>query len=79
MVDFMDDIIAMLEDICPTVDIEHSDSLVDDGVLDSFAIVSLVGDLNDKFDIEITPADIVPENFNSVQAIWNMVQRLQEE
>lgn len=75
----MDDIIAMLEDICPTVDIEHSDSLVDDGVLDSFAIVSLVGDLNDKFDIEITPADIVPENFNSVQAIWNMVQRLQEE
>ena len=74
----MDEIIRMLEDICPSVDIKSCDTLVDDGVLDSFAIVSLVGDLNDKFDIEITPADIVPENFNSAEDIWNMVQRLQD-
>lgn len=52
--------------------------MIDDEVLDSFAILSIVGELEEAFDIEITPVDIVPENFNSVQALWDMVQRLQE-
>ena len=41
-------------------------------------ILSIVGELEEAFDIEITPVDIVPENFNSAQALWAMVQRLQE-
>lgn len=53
-------------------------SLIDDGILDSFDIVSIVGELNDTFDIDITPADIVPENFNSAEAMWDMIQRLQD-
>ena len=44
----------------------------------SFDIVSLVGELNDAFDIDITPVDIVPENFNSAEAMWEMIQRLQD-
>ena len=51
---------------------------IDDGILDSFDIVSIVGELNDTFDIDITPADIVPENFNSAEAMWDMIQRLQD-
>ena len=43
-----------------------------------FDIVSIVGELNDTFDIDITPADIVPENFNSAEAMWDMIQRLQD-
>lgn len=48
------------------------------GIFSSFDIVSLVGELNDAFDIDITPVDIVPENFNSAEAMWEMIQRLQD-
>ena len=51
---------------------------IDDGIFSSFDIVSLVGELNDAFDIDITPVDIVPENFNSAEAMWEMIQRLQD-
>lgn len=61
----MEELIDILEEINPDVDYETCDTLIDDGYLDSFAIVSLVGELNDTFDIEISPADIIPENFNS--------------
>ena len=57
------------EDTCTT--------LIDDGILDSFAILSIVGELEDAFDIKITPAEIIPENFNSAQSLWAMVQKLQ--
>ena len=40
---------------------------------DSFAILSIVGELEDEFDVSVTPADILPENFNSAQALWAMV------
>ena len=53
--------------------------LIDDEWLDSFAILSIVSELEEAFDIGITPADIVPENFNSAQALYQMVKRLQEE
>ena len=48
-------------------------------MLDSFAILSIVSELEDQFEISVSPADIIPENFNSAQAIWAMVQRLQGE
>ena len=53
--------------------------MIDDGILESFAILSIVGELEDEFDISITPAEIIPENFNSAAALWAMVQRLQNE
>ena len=72
----MDKLIEILEDIKPGVDYETCDTLIDDGLLDSFAILSIVSELQDEFDIAITPADIIPDNFNSAKALWDMVCRL---
>ena len=66
----MDELLELLEDIKPTVDFRTCTGLIDDGYLDSFDILSIVSELNDAFGIEISPVDIVPENFNSAQALW---------
>lgn len=72
----MDELLKILEEIKPTVDFKECDTLIDDGYLDSFDILSIVSELNDAFGIEISPVDIVPENFNSAAALWAMAQRL---
>ena len=72
----LDQIIEILEDINPDNDYRSETSLIDDGLLDSFDIVSLVGELNDTFDINITVVDLVPENFNSAEAMAALVDRL---
>ena len=74
----MDELLELLEDINPTVDFRTCTGLIDDGYLDSFDILSIVSELNDAFGIEISPVDIIPENFNSAQALWNMVERLKD-
>lgn len=74
----MDELLDILTEVNGDVDFETCDTLIDDGLLDSFDIVNIVGELNDAFDIEITPADIVPENFNSAEAMWDMIKRLQD-
>ena len=74
----MDQLMEILTEVNADVDFETCDTLIDDGILDSFDIVSIVGELNDTFDIDITQADIVPENFNSAEAMWDMIQRLQD-
>lgn len=73
----MDKLMEILEEIRPDVDFRNVKTLIDDEILDSFAILSIVGELEDEFDISVTPAEIIPENFNSAQALWEMVQRLQ--
>lgn len=75
----MDKLLEILEDIEPDVDFRNCSTLIDDGLLESFAILSIVAELEDEFEISITPVDIIPENFNSAEALWAMVQRLQEE
>ena len=73
----MDQLISILSEIKPDVDFATETGLIDNALLDSFDIVQIVGRLNEEFDIEITPKDIVQENFNSAEALWNMVENLQ--
>lgn len=73
----MEELLEILGDIQPDADYDTCTTLIDDGILDSFAILSIVGELEDAFDIKITPAEIIPENFNSAQSLWAMVQKLQ--
>ncbi len=72
----MDKIISILKGIRSDIDLEKETSLVDGGILDSFDIISLVSELNDTFQIDISVVDLVPENFNSVKAIAALVKRL---
>ena len=75
----MDQVMQILSAVRPDVDFTRETALIDDGILDSFDIVALVGDLNDAFDIEITVEELEPENFNSAQAIFELVTRLMEQ
>lgn len=71
----MNNILAILEDIRPDLDFEGETALVDGGILDSFDIFSIFERLNEKFNIEISVDDIVPENFNSVESIKALVDK----
>ena len=75
----MESLLKILAEIRPDVDFEDNKELVDSVELDSFDIVTLVGELCDAYDIEIGADDIVPENFNSVEAMMALVTRLQED
>lgn len=75
----MNELMEILQELRPDVDFENETALVTNGVLDSFDIVALVGELNDAFDIEIKPNNLVPENFNSAKAMWELIQKLQDE
>lgn len=71
-------ILEILTDINSDIDFENEDALIDDELLDSFDIVSLVGELNDTFDINITVIDLVPENFNSIDSMVALVEKLSD-
>lgn len=75
----MDELMEILEEINPDIDYEAEDRLIDGKVLDSFSIVSLVAQIADTFDIEISPKYLIPENFNSAAAMWAMIQTIQDE
>ena len=75
----MDELLKKLSEIRPDVDFKKETKLIDGGILDSFDIISIVGELNQTFDIEIEVDDLEAENFNSAEAIWALIQKLQNE
>ena len=75
----MDELIEILEDIDPDIDYETEDNLIDGKVLDSLSIITLISNICETFDIEIGPQWMVNENFNSVDAMWTMIQAIQED
>ena len=74
----MDKLLEILEEVKPGVDFENETELVDSGILDSMTIIRLVTAISDEYDIEITPLDLVPENFNSAKAIYELIERLSD-
>lgn len=75
----MEELMDILQEFEPGVDFEHCTDLIDGKILNSLEILSLVSEIEDVFDITIPTVEIVPDNFNSAQAMWNMICRLQEE
>lgn len=72
-------ILDILQELHEDVDFENEEQLVDDKILDSFDLVTLLAELGEEFDVEITAKDFVTENFNSVERLTNMVIRLMDE
>jgi len=75
----MEKLIKILEGIRPDVDFKTEQKLIDDGILDSFDIVSIISELNEEYEIAIRVNELSPENFNSAEAIMRMVERLQNQ
>ena len=71
--------LEILKSIRSDVDFENEERLVDDGIIDSFDVVSIVGELCDEYDITITVDMMEPENFNSAKAILALVESILDE
>lgn len=72
----MEEILEILRDLHPDVDFESCDTLIDDKIIDSFDIVTIISEINEEFDVVIPAEEIVPENFNSAEALNALVERL---
>ncbi len=75
----MEELKEILEGIRPDIDFETEKSLIDNGVLDSIDIISIVTEINDAFDVEINVQYLLPENFNSMEAMYELIQKLSDE
>ncbi len=74
-----EELMEILEDIRPDIDFETETALIDDGILDSMDVVALANEINETFDISIGVESFLPENFNSADAILELIRKLAEE
>lgn len=73
----MEKLLQILKTIRPDVDFKNEKALIDDGILDSFDVVSIISELDDEFNVQIKINELDPDNFNSIESIWNLIQKLQ--
>ena len=74
----MKKLLELLSGIRPDIDFKNETELVDEGLLDSFDIVSIISEIDDTFGVQIRINELDPENFNSAQAIWDLIQKLKD-
>lgn len=74
----MEKLMELLKGVRPDVDFENETALIDDGILDSFDVVSIISALDDEFGVQVRITELDPDNFNSAQAIWDLVQSLKK-
>ena len=71
------ELLAILQEMHPDVDFLTHTTLIDDKVIDSFDVITLVAEINDRLDVSIPPEEIVPENFNSYAALLALVEKIE--
>lgn len=74
----MKELLEILKEIKPEIDYEEEKELITDGLLDSFDIITLVSEINDKFNIEFPVTEVVPENFENIEALYNTIQKIKD-
>ena len=72
----MEKLLEILKGIRPDVDFENERALIDDGILDSFDVVSIISELDNEFNVQVRITELDPENFNSAESIWQLIQNL---
>ena len=75
----MTELLEILENLHPEVDFETCTTLIDDKILDSFDIITIISEINEEFDVVIPAEEIIPENFKSAQALYELVTKLADE
>lgn len=75
----MEKIIQIINAINPLAKVDETTKLLDEHTLDSLSMITLVSELEDEFDVEISARDIIPENFQTVGAIAELIERLEDE
>ncbi len=74
----MEKLLELLKGVRPDVDFENETALIDDGILDSFDVVAIISELDNAFGVQIRINELDPDNFNSAEAIWNLIQKLKK-
>ena len=74
----MDKLLELLQDVRDDVDFETCETLIDDEILASFDILQIIASINETFDVEIPSTSIIPQNFNSMKAMYAMIEKLRE-
>lgn len=72
----MEKLLEILKKVNSTVDFETQTALIDDEIIDSLELMELISEIEEEFNVEIEMEDIIPENFNTVAAIWELINRL---
>lgn len=75
----METILNILQDLHPEVDFDTCETLIDSGILDSFDIITIISEIDSELDVAIPAEDIIPENFNSAEKLYALIQRLSDE
>lgn len=75
----MEKLLEILKEITDEIDFEHSMDLIDSGILDSFTILQIISALDEEYEISIPASEIIPENFNSAEAMLKMVEKLKSQ
>ena len=75
----MEEVLKILQEVRPDVDFANEKKLIDDSILDSFDIITIVSEFNEAFDIDIDVEDLEPYNFNTVEAMMELIKKLQDE
>ncbi len=74
----MKELLEILSGLHPEIDFERHRTLIDDSILDSFDIISIIAEIVEVYDVQIPADEIVPENFNSAEALFNLILRLDD-
>ncbi|MBQ2735728.1 MAG: acyl carrier protein [Clostridia bacterium] len=75
----MEQLLEILKNMHPDVDFDTVDDMIGEGILDSLDIVTLITEINNTFDVSIPAEEVIPENFASVESLWTLIERLDEE
>lgn len=75
----MEELLDILQELHPEIDYDDCDTLIDEKYFDSFDIISIVTEINNTFDVTVPAEELTPENFNSAEALWDLIVRLQND